>query len=179
MKTTQKLINEWLNIEDDMKMVDEDDAEKIKELGIKQQELLNSMMEKVDNIDAFRMHIDTEIAKYRAIKDVYRKEVMRISTKVNSREKLKKHLNGVLIPSIIKTLGKDGKIQTSSARYTLYTGWGSLVYDKEKIHDKYKYVDMVNMVDTDALKKDAIAAQKQGEQITGALVPQLDRIRRS
>lgn len=175
--TTNELISKWYNIADSIEYADSD--EQLKELEKVQGLLMNQMLEKVDNIDSFAMSVEETIATYKAKKEVFQKEAKRISSRIASSEKLKKFLNSTLIPSIIKTIGKDGKLSTSSANYTLFNGWGKVIYDPERIDQKYVSVKETTVVDAAQIRKDAISAYKNGESIDGVIIIKEDRIRRS
>ena len=126
--TTRELIDKWIEIQESIEF--ENNDEKIDELLKLKQELVNQMYEKVDNIDYAIVNIEKDIASLIAERDILMKEATRISKKAESLKRFKEYLNYNILPEIIKTIGKDNKLKTKTANYTLYQTWSSPIYDK-------------------------------------------------
>jgi len=178
--TTKELISRWYDFEEELSLDSAPTIEKEKEFEKLKADLLNNILNKVDNIDAFTIKIDEDIAQYSAIKAVHQKEIDRLRNRIAQSTKFKKYLNSVLIPALIDVAGKDGKLSTSSANYTVFTGWGKILFDKTKIDtEKYISIEEVEKINTRLLKTDAIQAQKDGKPMDGVTVMEEKRIRRS
>ena len=81
---------------------------------------------------------------------------------------------------VVKEVGKDNKYETDSKRYTLYETYGALeITDQDKLDNKYKKMKMEQYIDKKEARKDAIEADKKGEEIPGLTVRKVERVRKS
>ena len=93
--------------------------------------------------------------------------------------RIKQFFNGILIPMVIKEVGKDGKYETDKKRYTLYETYGPLEVDITKVEKKYKKMKLEEYVDKKEARKDAIKAAKEGKELPGLIVNKVERVRKS
>ena len=144
-RNTHQLIEDYLEMIQFTKMHDNIAIEEgsdihlaIKEAKRQEQIILDLLLQKVDNIDNFVIHLEEKMAKLDAVKKVHKDEADRIQKRINSVKTLKDRMNKVFIPMIIETVGKDGVLETSSARYSMYETWGKMLYDPKKVPEDYR-----------------------------------------
>ena len=176
--TTRELVEEFENVEIQI-LLSCGNEEKLTELAKLKNDLVVILSKKTEKIDDFILFLDSEVEAFLARKAVLDKEMKRITAHIKRRKKTKETLNDEIIPVIIDTIGHEGKLKTQTTTYTKYEAWASAEYDEEKIPEEYKSVKYVPSVNVAKLRKDTIAAQKEGKTVKGCSVPMVYRIRRS
>ena len=135
---------------------------------------------KMKNLDIFDFELTRKRNLLQSEIDTHLAEAKRLKEKQVKIDKIKKFFDHILIPMVVKEVGKDNKYETDSKRYTLYKTYGALeITDQDKLDNKYKKMKMEQYIDKKEARKDAIEADKKGEEIPGLTVRKVERVRKS
>jgi len=160
-------------------METEQSDEKLASLKRAFDELEKALKNKLDNIDEVLLSLETRKNIIQAKMDVLIKETDRLRTRRKILDNTKRYFNGILMPNIIKEIGKDGKLKTSTANYTSYKTYELGDVDISKLDKKYIKEEIKVKIDKRTLKKDALAKIKNKENIDGCELKESWRTRRS
>ena len=175
--TTRELISDLIEIESQIEYADDDDKQ---ELGEGLVLVKKSIERKMENLDIFDFELNRKEAILDAEIQSYIKEIERLKAKKLKIGKIKLFFDSVLIPMVIKEVGKDNKYETTKKRYTLYKTYGKLEIDPNALlPNKYKKMKMEQYIDKKEARKDAIEADKKGKTIPGLTVKKVERVRKS
>lgn len=177
MPTTKEIIGNYIDLQVDLMLADENEEQLMIEEKIKETESV--MKKKVDNIDRFVVSIETKGSMIDAEIDSLKKEINRLKNRKQACSNLKDFLNKQLLPAVVREMGNDGVFETNTAKYTLYKSYGKVEVNKELAKD-YINIKLEEVIDKKRARKDAMEAAKRGEQLPAGLsIEKVDRIRRT
>tara|TARA_R100000655_G_scaffold100503_1_gene144959 strand:- start:194 stop:739 length:546 start_codon:yes stop_codon:yes gene_type:complete len=176
--TTRDLISDIIDLETQIEYCK--DAKEREGLQGELVTVKQAIEKKMKNLDIFDFELTRKKNLLQTEIDTYLAEAKRLKEKQIKIDKIKKFFDHVLIPMVVKEVGKDGKYETDKKRYTLYKTYGALeITDQEIIDSKYKKMKMEQFIDKKEARKDAIEADKKGEQLPGLTVNKIERVRKS
>ena len=177
-QTTRELISDLIELESQLEVAEGQEKE---EIGEGLMLVRKSIEKKMENLDEFDLELSRKNNMIDAEIETYKKEIERLAKKKIKINTIKMYLDSIVIPMVIKEVGKDGKYyETNKKRYTLYETYGKLEFDnKFPVPQKYKKMKMEQYIDKKEARKDAIEADKKGETIPGIVVKKVERVRKS
>lgn len=171
--TSKELIGQFIDLETQMEWTD--DPDEVQAIQSQLEQVQQQIAKKVDNIDDFIVELQRRRNLIQAEIDTYRDEQQRLYKRRNAVDRTKDYLENSLLPTIIRTMGRDNIFETPTSRYTLYETFGSLqVIDEAKVPDDYLKIQM--SVDKAAARKALMNGTKI---IPGLLLEKIERVRRS
>ena len=176
--TTRDLISDIIELESQIEVC-ADIAER-EELQGQLVKVKKDIERKMKNLDVFDFELTRKNNLLQSEIDTLLDEAKRLKQKQHKISEIKRFFDTVLIPMIVKEVGKDGKYETDTKRYTLYKTYGPLeIGSLEDIDGKYKKMKMEQYIDKKEARKDAIEADKKGEELPGLKVKKIERVRKS
>ena len=174
-ETIYQLVDRWFDIEEEIEI--EESKEKLEALKQIQAELYNAFIKKADRLDIVTLLTKKKIAKLEAEKRVVKTEFDRLSAKIKQHQKFITMLNEKLIPTIISIIGKNGILETGISKFRLVKKWNIKKLNIKEIPETY-IIKYIPKYDKRTLRKDAIAAAKKGQSISGIEMEISDSTRR-
>jgi len=173
--TTKEQINNIIDLEFDLSL--EPDNEEVKQELNKARQNLSI---KVDNVDSFVMSINEEIAVLTAQLEVHKKEVDRMRNRLKSINRTKQYFDEVLLPMAIDTIGKDGILQTKTARYKIYETFGKTHVDENELEEIYWKEKIEKRPNVSLLRKICIKNYSENKDFPkGVKIYRLRKVKRS
>lgn len=180
MATTKDLISNIIDIEMSMIMC-EDDVESLEyeELALSLTQAQKELSNKVESLDWFVTELDRKKGAVSGEKEALMKEISRMRRREKAIDNVKKYVNNVLMPMIVKTMGNDGLLETDTARYKLYNSYSSVEVDMQNCDDAFIKTEIVQKADKVKARAEAIKADKEGYEIPGITISKIEKVRRS
>ena len=177
MPTTKDLVGQHIDIE--IRREYAETLEERKECDVALQSIKKELRKKVDNIDYVVMETDKKLAVVEAEENVISAEIKRLKRRKNAIKNAKKYFSEVILPIVVKEVGRDGVFETATAKYKLYETYGPVDVNEIECPKDYLKVKMIEDIDKKKARKDAIEAHKEGKEIPGVKISLVERIRRS
>lgn len=177
MATTKDLVGKHIDIE--IRREYAETFEEKKECDVALQEIKKEIRTKVDKVDIVVMEMDKKLSLVEAEMDVISKEIVRLKRRKNAIKNAKKYFNDILLPIVIKEVGRDGVFETATAKYKLYKTYGPVDVNEIECPKDYLKIRMIEDIDKKKARKDIIEAIKEGREIPGVKISLVERVRRS
>jgi len=181
MATTKELISNIIDIEQDMIILQDDiESNEYEELAMELQKAQAELGNKVESLDWFVTELERRKGAVGGEKDALMKEVNRMRRREKAIENVKKYVNGVLMPMVIKTMGNDGLLETDTARYKLYNSYSPVEVDMQTCHNDFIKTEILKKPDKVKARAEAIKAIKEGHEMPdGISISTIEKVRRT
>lgn len=180
MATTKDLISNIIDIEMSMSMcIDDVESTEYEELALELQAAQTELGTKVESLDWFVTELDRRKGAVTGEKESLMKEINRMRRREKAIANVKKYVNNVLMPMVVKTMGNDGLYETDTSRYKLYNSYSSVEVDMQNCPKDFIKTEVVQKADKVKARTEAIKADKEGYEIPGVTISKVEKVRRS
>lgn len=184
MSTTRELIMTYVDIQQDLEMVEllpeEEREQAMHNLMEQSTRLVVQIKNKADGIDKFLFELDRADKVLEAEHQALKNEIERLQRRRRATERTKKYFNETLLPMIVQECGTDGVFETNISRYKLYETYSGVDVCTQECDPKFirtKIIEEPNKVEA---RKAAIEAMDKGEPLPkGITIYRVKRVKRS
>ena len=177
--TSRELIGELIGLKMELQYLPPHEIEETEPIINQIKVLEKQLVEKVDNINHFIVELKTRRELCNAEVTYYKEEIDRLKAKDAQIKSIDEYLTKVLLPNIIREVGKDNVLETPTTRFKLYQSFGKVEIDEGMCPREYIKIKQTEYVDKKQAREDAKKAYEKGEKIPGINISKVDRIRRT
>lgn len=183
-RTTRDIIGDYIDNEVWFDYIekthDEIEKESLDKYMNTKKELQKEIKIKIEKVDSFVLDVKRKEHLIDAEVEALKDEIERLKNRKKGIGTFKKFVNEILLPMVIKEVGKDNVWETDTARYKLYQSYGSVEVDPELVSNDFKKVEIKESIDRTKARKAAIASDKADKPMPeGISIRKVERIRRS
>ena len=178
MSTTSELLLALMNLEMAQEEVG-DDPDLIQNLMEARDEIKNLLIKKTDNIDKFVLDLKNKEAIIDAQIKVVSDETSRLRNRKKSILRTKNYFTHNLIPTIIREIGDNNKLETPHSNYTAFEKYSVKEWEEELLDEKFIITTEIKKIDKILAKKKAIEEIKAGKLMPGCVLEKVWNVKRS